>query len=395
MTTAAEWTGPADLSEQLARAFGRILAAGITGTPLFPLRLRLRRPTTRDLGHRFEEVRSWIRKLEEGSRTARGFGYEIDWIEIDHRQLGRNRVPDGIAVATESDALRLIGKEQEARRFREHAAATLATFPELKDWLARRPLTLVEHAADWQRILAVLAWFRDHPRSALYLRQLDIADVDSKFIETRRGLLSELLELVLPATAPGGARTFEQRFGLRSKPPTLRFRLLDARLAIGGLTDLAVPVEQLVAFSTPARRIFITENEINGLAFPAVANGLVIFGLGYGLDLLAGIDWLKDRDIHYWGDIDTHGFAMLDRLRAIFPAARSLLMDRATLLAHRPLWGREAAPHDGDLARLTEEERTLFDDLRRNRLGENVRLEQERIAYGQLLAALARISGAP
>ena len=31
--------------------------------------------------------------------------------------------------------------------------------------------------------------------------------------------------------------------------------------------------------------------------------------------------WLADCDLHYWGDLDTHGFAMLDRLRSMFPSA--------------------------------------------------------------------------
>src|SRR5207248_1468020 len=97
------------------------------------------------------------------------------------------------------------------------------------------------------------------------------------------------------------------------------------QLAINGLSDITVPATQFAQLSLPVRRIFITENEINGLAFPDVPRGVIIFGLGYSLDLLAGANWLSDREIHYWGDIDTHGFAMLDRLRAMFPAARSLL----------------------------------------------------------------------
>jgi hypothetical protein len=42
--------------------------------------------------------------------------------------------------------------------------------------------------------------------------------------------------------------------------------------------------------------------------------------------------------ILYWGDIDTHGFAILDRLRTGMPHMRSLMMDQATLQAHRSLW---------------------------------------------------------
>jgi hypothetical protein len=138
----------------------------------------------------------------------------------------------------------------------------------------------------------------------------------------------------------------------------------------------------------PVERVFITENEINGLAFPSVPGSLVIFGLGYGLDRLSEVRWLHRRALHYWGDIDTYGFHILDRLRALFPDAQSFLMDRETLLGHAPLWVRESSPYDGELPRLTSTERALYDDLRHNRLGERVRLEQERIPYGWVQRAL-------
>jgi hypothetical protein len=90
----------------------------------------------------------------------------------------------------------------------------------------------------------------------------------------------------------------------------------------------------------------------------------------------------------YWGDIDTHGFAMLARLRAYFPRAQSLLMDEATLLAHQSLWVREERPFVGELPRLSELERRLFENLKLNRYGDRIRLEQERIPYGHLMTAL-------
>jgi hypothetical protein len=196
MNLAAPWTNPADIRMQLDRRWsqGRILAARLGGEPLFPLPLRLRRPDARALSERFDEVRTWIRALDEGSRAAQGFGYDIVWAEINHRLLGRNRFPAGIVAPTELDALRLIGKHRQAERFQALADATLRAFPALRDWLTSKPLTVLKHAHDWERILAVLAWFRDHPRPGLYLRQLEIPDVDTKFIEARRGLLSDLLD---------------------------------------------------------------------------------------------------------------------------------------------------------------------------------------------------------
>jgi hypothetical protein len=183
-------------------------------------------------------------------------------------------------------------------------------------------------------------------------------------------------------------RTIEPRYGLASKPSQVRFRILDRRLSILGLTDLAVPAREFASLDLPVERVFITENEINGLAFPSVPGSLVIFGLGYGLDRLSEVRWLHQRTLHYWGDIDTYGFHILDRLRVRFPAALSFLMDRETLLRHAPLWVRESNPYDGELPRLTNAERALYDDLRHNRLGERVRLEQERIPYGWLQRAL-------
>ena len=388
------WTSPDELAAQIERLWqrGRLLSARLDGTSLYPLPLRLKRPASQDLGDRFDDVRAWIGALDAGSRERRGFGYDIVWEEINHRQLGRNRLPAGIVVPSERDALALIGRQAQAETFDMLARETLTRFPSLRDWILRKPLLVVDNAAEWMCILAVLAWFEAHPRSGLYLRQLDIPGVDTKFIELRRGLLAELLDQVL---APSRASDqvlpppFEQRFGLRSRPALIRLRILDPSLFIGGLTDITVPVEQLAVLDLPATRVFITENEINGLAFPEAAGGIVLFKLGYELDLLAQVAWLGDREIHYWGDIDTHGFAMLGRLRARFPHTQSLLMDRETLMAHQSLWGREDAPHTGPLAHLNEQEQALYDELRQNRLDDRVRLEQERIPFPWLRRALS------
>ncbi len=384
------WTTPDDLKEQVRKRWNRgdILAARLTGEPLFPLRLRLAKPSTADVTENFDQVRCWVQRLMEGSRERCGFGYEIEWREIHHRVHGTNRLPDGIMVPTEGDALRMILRNREASLFSEHAEATLALFPELGEWLAQRPLCLLKHAADWPRILAVLTHFRLRPRPGVYLRQLEIENVDTKFIENHKGLLAELLDRVLPDGAitweANGARSFERRYGLLCEPPLVRFRLLDSRLAIRGLMDISVPPEAFAELALPVERAYITENKINGLAFPEVPGALVIFGLGYGLERLVDVDWLRRTELYYWGDIDTHGFAILDRLRAGFPRARSLLMDRVTLEIHRRLWGQEPlqSRFTGVLQRLAPDELALFEDLKHDRLGERIRLEQERIDYG-------------
>ncbi len=316
------------------------------------------------------------------------------WSDVNHRLLGRNRVPSGALVPSEDDALAMARRGAEAARFRALFTDTTARFPALEAWLLEQPLRALEHAADWDRVLAVVEWFRAHPRPGVYLRQIEAEGVHTKFIEERKGLFADLLDCVLPQDAVNPAATgtsaFEARYGLRAKPALVRLRILDRRHLVAGLSDLTIPAGELAALRPAVERVFITENEINGLAFPDVTGSLVIFGLGFGLGRLAQVPWLSDVAIHYWGDVDTHGFAMLDRLRAALPHARSFLMDRATLLAHRMLWGqeRENERHLASLARLTPDEAALYDDLVANRLANRLRLEQERISFAWLQRAL-------
>jgi len=392
------WTQADDIKHQLERRWqrGQILAARLEDEALFPLQLTLKKPDAKALSDHFNAVRLWIQSLIKGSKTQRGFGYEIEWRTVKHRVHGRNRIPTAVVIPTQDDALRLIGKTRAVERFDSLSKATLARFPALAERLARKPLTLLEHADEWNSILAVLDYFSTHPRTGLYLRQLDIQGVDSKFIEARRGLIGELLDCVLPEQAidtnATGVKGFNCRYGLKEAPPLIRCRLLDAALYIHGLSDLSIPPEQFASLQLPVKRVFITENKINGLAFPDVRDALVIFGLGYGLDRLKEIAWLHHVSLHYWGDIDTHGFAILNRLRASFPDAASLLMDRETLMAHSNLWGQEPSidRFAGELSRLNETEQSLFTDLKLNRLADGVRLEQERINFGWLQRELAR-----
>jgi len=92
--------------------------------------------------------------------------------------------------------------------------------------------------------------------------------------------------------------------------------------------------------------------------------------------------------VEYWGDIDTHGFAILNRLRHRFSRARSILMDRGTLLAHQSQWVTEATPTRAALGLLTPAERELYADLVDGTFGPAIRLERERISFADLERAV-------
>jgi hypothetical protein len=131
------------------------------------------------------------------------------------------------------------------------------------------------------------------------------------------------------------------------------------------------------------------ENEITFLSVPVPTGGVVLWGKGFEVGRAGSMRWLAGSDVAYWGDLDTHGFAILNQLRAWLPQTRSLLMDRPTLLAHRHRWVTETAPTAARLDRLADDEQALYHDLVTERFGPRVRLEQERIDWTWVVERLA------
>ncbi|WP_308411269.1 DUF2220 domain-containing protein [Castellaniella caeni] len=211
-------------------------------------------------------------------------------------------------------------------------------------------------------------------------------------------MLAALLDLALPAESieadSTGVAQFAARYGFLDKPVRIRCRVLDPAVqTLEGLTcpDMTLDVHSFSQLRLAVRRVIITENEINFLSLPSMPGGLAVFGAGYGWDALAQAGWLHRLPLYYWGDIDTHGFAILNQLRGFFPQVRSVLMDRATLEAHRDFWGHEDKPQQADLPHLTATERQLYDALRDNHLRQGLRLEQEHLGFAWVSAQLRQL----
>lgn len=393
-----KWSTPADLRQQVQRWWdkGDILTAllpteaGVETT--FPRRLVLKTPSANELRDHFAAVRYWSQQLRAMPHLR------LEMRDFRHQVFGQNSLPAAVWLDDAAKGIALLGKQKEARIFAQIGASTATRQPKLLAWLAKRPLRALELVNVWEKLLAVVDWLLAHPRPGVYLRQMDIPGIHSKFVEVQRGVLSELLDQVLPEssidTSASGINQFNRRYGFLDKPDRIRLRWLAPHCSpIPALdqADLTLDAPSFARLGRMVDRVFITENETNFLAFPAVANALIIFGAGYGFAALSRAAWLHDCQIHYWGDIDTHGFAILDELRSHFPHVESLLMDRQTFLADTTLWGDESTPQQRELHHLTSDEQALYDDLRDNRLGMNLRLEQERVAFGLIQAALDRL----
>mgnify|MGYP001555178438 CR=1 FL=1 len=393
------WSDGRSLLAQVEKLWekGRLLQERIEPGNLFPRRLVFKTPDSGALAHDFDSVRAWIADME------RIRGFRIEWKTIRHRVIGTNRIPAAAWLDNLEAAVALLGRQGELRQFDELVGDTRERAPHLLQWVAKQPLKALSLAADWSRLLDFVLWRQAHHDPGIYLRQVDLPGLDSKFIEGHRAVLAALLDATLPPgqvdTTASGVRQFERRYGFRGRPARVRYRLLDQHLAgLPGVDqDITVTSGDFEALYRERRiaqslnRVFVTENEVNFLAFPDCPQSLVVFGGGYGFDALAQAAWLQRVNLIYWGDIDTHGFAILDQLRARFPQVQSLLMDEATLLSHREAWVTEGAPHSRELKHLAASEQRLYQALCSNRYGDQLRLEQERIRYQWLEKALAGI----
>lgn len=383
MARAVTWTTLADVRRVVLRHWdsGRLLAGRIPGRAgvEFPLRIPLRRPRAADLSSDWDAVRAWAADLLAAPDLR------IETQSVGHRVLGTQSLPVAAWIDSAAAALSLIRKTRQAARFDELVAST---HERNLDWAARHPLKLLEIGDDWVTVQTAAAWLYEHPDPGVYLRQTDIPGVHTKVMEQHKRVLADLV----PGPVTAGSGWFERRYGFLTSPATVRFRVLDEDLCLlPGVHDMSLALPDFLRLCPPARIVFVTENLTNFLCFPPAPGSMVVFGSGNEApELLAG---LSARQVIYTGDLDTHGLAILDRFRAHLPDTRSILMDLPTLQAHREMWVTEKTQITRDLPHLRGAERDLYDALRDNALGEHVRLEQERIRFGHVQEAVARVAG--
>jgi len=226
--------------------------------------------------------------------------------------------------------------------------------------------------------LDVVGWLIDHPAAGYRARQLPIHGVDTKWLERHRGLIEHFHRAV----------TGQHSLGLITAPELVRLRFLDRNLRPGGLGDLAAPVGELAQLQARPSLVLVVENLETLLAMPDYPGAVAVHGKGFGVGArLAAFPWIQGVRLLYWGDLDSHGFAILNELRTAVPNVTSVLMDDETLLAHRDRWVPDPAPAEGVYPNLTTSEDQTLALLREEG---NVRLEQERVDWGWAVDRLQR-----
>jgi hypothetical protein len=367
----------AEVAAYCARRFAAKRQAWLRGDELdaFPLEINLAPPLEKEAIADLGAVKAWV---ADWRRITQG----LEWRERQWRVIGTQNLPDRLVIA---DADQLAGwatRAGEWKRVQRRYQVITLRWPQCQLAASRAYDPLATYSdVDFDRLLALLTWLDRNRNSGLYHRQIPLAGMDTKWVEARKPLIALLVSAI---TGVEGI-DFYATCGLLTPPNFVRFRILDPsiRATFFGMSDLTVPVGEFARACLPVKTVFIVENLVTGLAFADLPGAIVVMGLGYAVEFLSDCLWLREKKVFYWGDIDTHGFAILSRVRGRLPHVRSILMDEATRVYQlsQSLSGIEKCPSlDIHPVNLTEDEARLNASLRCDD-GTAYRFEQEQIEW--------------
>ena len=388
----------AEIKKKSENLYSEYLKSIISGETFFPKTIRSDKSVSND----FNEMRNELTEVIEHSKDRNKFGYTILYKQVNTRKHGFQSLPEEISFQTECDFLKFLHKEQEAESFKVNAVKILSMFPDLTDLIKKYPKKVIDNKQNWNSLLGVCLYFKQNPKPNFYIRELPV-NVHTKFIENNKGILLDLLDVILPPESINKefttARNFEKRFGLKFNQSQIRVRVLDKYISdkhLSGLTDIVITEEEFCRLQIPCEKVFIFENKtnfsnlMNFLTLPQMDNTIGIFGSGFSVSQLKNALWLGDKEIFYWGDIDTHGLKILSQIRGYFSKTKSIMMDFETLNTFKADWDRGEPIHESRLPNLYSNEQELFQFVRADNKN-TIRLEQEKISQEYVLKQIAKI----
>jgi hypothetical protein len=362
------------VSERIDKHWAESVLADARGQddPRWPWAVTLSSLNGQALNERWSEVWRWIvdwNAWAEANRCP---------LTIANRRVGgvTRAIPthisipdiDTAAAATDSDwPRRLTDARGRGRILFEEFPATLTSA------LLRNACALCEVDFDLAREAA--NWFRRHAAAGLTARQVPIAGLHAKWLDRNTRLVTGL--------------SGRPELGLVKRPSRIQFSYLDRHwLDHGNRCRDSISLDE--PDQPPGYQpqvILVTENKDTALFFPRVEGGIVIEGNGNAVIRLAKIPWIRACPmIVYWGDLDAHGFVILDLLRSTGISAEAMLMDEGTLHRYAPY----ASPTYSDGSPLpqgtpaptpflSDDERRLLERITAPEWTGPRRIEQERI----------------
>lgn len=343
----------------------RVLRAWMRGEEV-PLRVPVRGGTlpTRDVLRNLPAYRAWIRAWETVPH--------VSWKRVRKGALGEVPVPVCVTPPTIDAYADWVGTGGELARVRSRLDA-LSRYGADPAALARVRSDLAEMGREeFGHLLALLDWRRGCP-DPVRARDVPLIGVGSKWVENRIGLIEPVLAAC--GLTRDGSDRFERCGLLRGSGARLPIRFHPGDFPV---LDLDCDPTSLIGWPERVHTLLVLENEAPFRTLLPRPGYALAWGCGHAARAtLPGLPAASGLRLIYWGDCDSHGYAILDALRADLPRIRSVGMGLDTVLA----WQDRVIPEAPServttgMPRLTNAEaaaRSLLLDRRG-------RLEQERV----------------
>jgi hypothetical protein len=358
-----------------------MIEAHYRGENLFPLEVS--RFGRADRSDSAAEIDRQIRQLIDGSvevvcndvrayaRPRKGVGYSVQLSVVRMRVHREQVLPTRVWFESLEDFLGLLGRQAEWGQLAADVEALALAGPKVAAWARANARQLLHRLTPGRgpALAAALVALEQRPLPGCFAREIALPGISGKFIEEQVQLIAEILQnIASPAWRPGPHA--HAQLGLRQTSRLVRLMVLD-----GAAADYGLPLARFRELPAGTDRLVIVENLRTFLTLPPLPDTVALFGEGYAVQALADTAWLGGTPIHYWGDLDPSGFAILNGLRRNHPQIRSVLMDAVTFEVHRALRAVAVRLKNPTFDLLTEEEAIVARSAQADGLG----IEQEKL----------------
>lgn len=380
---------PAQVVGDITRRLANNWHTHIAGTgEAFPHAFPLGRPTAADLNADYAAFYARTVEWQDWAKTHEvALTYETRLAKGGTRQT----VPTHVTISNIDQAAAIVTGEWPARlaQGRHRLAVLHERYPHVED--RARTLRLIDKykPVDFDLLTAVADWYLEDPARAVLgvtPRQVPLPGVHAKWLQGHKAGVQALTGLhdlgILPP-----------------HPARIHFTYLDPdHRATGARIHDSATVDDTFTPAYQPQIVVISENKDTAIHFPPIKGGIAVEGDGFGGKTAAKFPWLTGAPrLYYWGDIDGHGFEILNGYRADGLPVTSILMDPATYETYQR-YGTNTDKNNAvlkpgepkPLPHLTDTERDLYHRLLDPTHTGHRRIEQERIPLGIALEAVLR-----
>lgn len=332
----------------------------------WPLKLAIGKPSARQVSEEPRIVRSHLAAWRNVSIG------EVHWETVRYRGLTQAvSVPTQWELPTPSSWAQASGSGEVQSQFSALSALISAADPVFHRYFVRRRSWLSKPLDEVIAAAKLAAELEPACLGGRPLRMMGGQDIDSKFGERHGPLLTALLDIRYSGLASElGLGPFLDA----AEESDHWLLVVDLDGGLLPFKQMRLRAQDLMSYVLPGERLLVVENERCLYLLPDLPRTIAILGAGLNLE------WLRapivgEKDLAYWGDIDTWGLRMLATARRHQPEISALLMDESTFannLQHAVIEPRpvDALPD----CELTASEKQLWMNLVAEDSG---RLEQE------------------